>query len=193
MDSGDEAAIEKARQGDRDAFRLLVERHSRSVYRLAYRMTGTTNDAEDMVQETFLRAWKQIHRFDHRASFATWVHRICANCSLDHIRLRNRFQDLRGRAESEEEASDPFAQLPASAPSPERLAQSSQITAILVPAINELTEMERVAFIMRHYEGCSIDSIAEALNVQRGAAKHSVFRAVQKLRRALAPAMSSSR
>ena len=70
------------------------------------------------------------------------------------------------------------------APSPERLAQSSQITAILGPALDELSEMERAAFVLRHYEGLSIEEISAALGVQPGAAKHSVFRAVQKLRRA---------
>ena len=192
MDCGDEADIGRSRHGDRDAFRVLLERHSRSVFRLAYRMTENTNDAEDIVQETFLRAWKQIGRFDGRASFSTWVHRICANCSLDHIRRRNRFQDLHSSPEVEEQTADPMEQLPAASPSPERLAQSSQITAILIPALKELTEMERVAFVMRHYEGCSIEQISEALKVERGAAKHSVFRAVQKLRRALEPVRSGA-
>src|SRR5580658_8211464 len=94
MDAGDELAIGKAQRGDHDAFRLLVERHTQAVFRLAWRMTGNTIDAEDVVQETFLRAWKQLSRFDGRAAFGTWVHRICANCSLDHLRAR------KGKSES---------------------------------------------------------------------------------------------
>jgi RNA polymerase sigma-70 factor (ECF subfamily) len=191
MELGDDIAIGRARRGDRDAFRVLVERHAKAVFRLAYRMTGNETDAEDMVQETFLRAWKQIGKFDGRASFPTWLHRICANCSLDLIRRRKRRQSLYQPEDTE--GGDPFAQLPAASPSPERLAQSSQITAMLLPALNELSEMERVAFVMRHYEGQGIDEIAQALGVQSGAAKHSVFRAVQKLRRALEPAMSASK
>jgi RNA polymerase sigma-70 factor (ECF subfamily) len=191
MDLGDDIAISRARRGDRDAFRVLVERHAKAVYRLAYRMTTNETDAEDMVQETFLRAWKQIGKFDGRASFPTWLHRICANCSLDLIRARKRKQDL--YRTSDDDGGDPFAQLPAAAPSPERLAQSSQISAILVPALNDLTEMERTAFVMRHYEGMGIEEISVALGVQPGAAKHSVFRAVQKLRRVLEPVMSAGR
>ncbi len=190
MDLGDDIAISRARRGDRDAFRVLVERHARAVFRLAYRMTNSETDAEDMVQETFLRAWKQIAKFDGRASFPTWLHRICANCSLDLIRARKRKQEL--YQPFEDETSDPFSQIPAGSPSPERLAQSSQISAILVPALDSLSEMERTAFVMRHYEGMGIEEISEALGVQPGAAKHSVFRAVQKLRRALEPAMSAS-
>jgi RNA polymerase sigma-70 factor (ECF subfamily) len=181
---GDELAVDKARRGDHDAFRVLVERHARPVFRLAFRMTGNEIDAEDMVQETFLKAWKQIGRFDGRASFGTWLHRICANCALDHIRARKRKQDPQA-------GNDPLAQVATGAPSPERLAQSSQITAILGVALDELSEMERAAFVLRHYEGLSIEEISVALGVQPGAAKHSVFRAVQKLRRVLEPACSA--
>ncbi len=180
---GDEVAIDQAKRGDRDAFRVLVERHARPVFRLAFRMTGSETDAEDMVQETFLKAWKQIGRFDGRAAFATWLHRICANCALDHIRARKGKQDLHV-------GDDPLARVAAGAPSPERLALSSQVTTMLGAALDELSEMERAAFVLRHYEGLSIAEISATLGVQSGAAKHSVFRAVQKLRRALEPVMS---
>jgi RNA polymerase sigma-70 factor (ECF subfamily) len=188
--------IAKARRGDRDAFQSLVEQHSRAVFRLAWRMTGNETDAQDMVQETFLRAWKQMSKFDGRASLGTWLHRICANCSLDHIRARKRKQESMVPSDSTDTADntdDRMAKVPHHGPSPERLAQSSEITAILLPALDELSEMERTAFIMRHYEGLPIEEISRALGVEAGAAKHSVFRAVQKLRRALEPAMSGSR
>ena len=185
MEWSDDIAIRGTRRGDAEAFRVLVERHARSVFRLAYRMTTSETDAEDVVQETFLRAWKQIERFDHRASFATWVHRICSNCALDLIRARKRKQTF--QAGWGDEDSEPFGELPASCPSPERMAQSAQVLAILGPAMNELSEMERSAFVMRHYEGLAVDEIAIALGVAPGAAKHSIFRAVQKLRRALEP------
>jgi RNA polymerase sigma-70 factor, ECF subfamily len=180
----EELAIKKAQRGDHDAFRSLVERHTQAVFRLAWRITGNTIDAEDMVQETFLRAWKQLGKFDGRAAFGTWVHRIAANCSLDHIRSR------KGKVDA---AEDPLAHLAHGGPSPERLAQSAEITGILIPALDELTEMERAAFILRHYEGLPILEISRVLGVETGAAKHSVFRAVQKLRRALEPAVSGLR
>jgi len=191
MELSDELAIGRARRGDRDAYRVLVERHSRAVFRLAYRMIGNDIDAEDIVQDTFLKAWKQIGKFDGRASFPTWLHRICANCSLDLIRARKRKQELYQAPDSD--APDPFSQVPADSPSPERLAQSSQIAAVLIPAMNQLSEMERTAFVMRHYDGMGIEEISQVLGVQPGAAKHSVFRAVQKLRRALEPVMSAGK
>src|SRR6187397_1902630 len=85
----DAAAVAKAMGGDEDAFRELVERHSRSVFRLAYRMTGSAEDAEDIVQETFVRAYKQLARFESRSNFSTWLYRIGFNCSIDHLRGRD--------------------------------------------------------------------------------------------------------
>lgn len=143
-------------------------------------------DAEDLVQETFLKAWKQRDRFDGRASFGTWLHRICANCSLDLLRARKRRQEttVENRNDDSDELVDRVA---AETPSPERLTLSDEISGILHSALAELTSVERTAFVMRHYDGVGIEEIAVTLGVQPGAAKHSVFRAVQKLRRALEP------
>src|SRR5206468_7645604 len=90
MEDSDAALVKRARGGDHDAFRVLVERHSQALFRLAYRMTGNEHDSEDMVQETFLRAHRQLGRFESRSSFSTWLHRIAANCSLDLLRKRQR-------------------------------------------------------------------------------------------------------
>src|SRR5260221_3355900 len=87
------AVLDKARQGDSEAFRMLVEQHSRRAFQLAYRMTGNQQDAEDVVQESFIRAYRQLSRFEARAHFATWLHRIVANCSVDLIRSRRSRRD----------------------------------------------------------------------------------------------------
>src|SRR4029079_6665685 len=78
----------RAAAGDEGAFRTLVERHGRMVFNLAYRITAERTSAEDVVQETFLRAYRALDRFDGRAAFSTWIHRIAMNASLDHVRLR---------------------------------------------------------------------------------------------------------
>lgn len=184
MEWTDTQAAREAKLGNQQAFRVLVERHSRLVFRLAYRMTGNEQDAEDLVQESFLRAYKQIHTFDDRAAFGTWLHRICVNCSLDLLRARKK------RQSDEPSWLDSVA---APEPSPERLSQSSQVAQLLKPALGKLSENERTAFVLRHYEGSSIEEIAQVLGIQTGAAKHSVFRAVQKLRQSLAPAWGTTR
>jgi RNA polymerase sigma-70 factor (ECF subfamily) len=94
MEWTDAAAAEQARKGNQHAFRVLVERHSHTAFRLAFRMTGNEQDAKDLVQETFLRAYKKIGEFDGRAAFGTWTYRICTNCSLDLLRSRKTRREL---------------------------------------------------------------------------------------------------
>ena len=184
MDATESAAVlARARQGDNEAFRVLVEGHSRSVFRLAYRMTGNEQDAEDVVQESFLRAYRQLGRFESRANFGTWLYRIVANCSVDLMRAKQARHDI-----TRSESLDAAEQMPAAeVPGPERLAESAEIRARVGDALNALSPLERAAFTLRHYEGRSIDEISRTLGLGTSAAKHSVFRAVKKLRAALAP------
>src|SRR5437870_8534961 len=109
------AALARARRGDSEAFRELVERHSRSVFRLAFRITGNEHDAEDVVQESFLRAYRQLGTFQARADFGTWLYRIGANCALDLMRSK------RARPAGPAEHLLDEGALVAEAPGPERL------------------------------------------------------------------------
>lgn len=192
MEWTDGEAVDETRRGNKYAFRVLVERHSVSLFRLAYRMTGSEQDAEDLVQETFLRSYNQLHRFDGRAAFGSWLHRICVNCSLNLIRARKNRREQPAPAD-DEQGFHWLDQISASTPSPERLSESSQIAGMLGPALKMLTDAERTAFVLRHYEDCAIEEIARALGVQPNTAKQTVFRAVQKLRAALEPAWGTRR
>ena len=185
-------AVERARSGDSDAFRLLVEQHSRAIFRLAFRMTGNEQDAEDVVQETFLRAYKQLDRYEARSSFSTWLFRIASNYSLDLIRMRKRHEEKRERGSKAEER-DILQTISVNAPGPDRIAHSNQVQARVNEALNELSDQERTAFVLRHFEGLSIDEIGETLGTGTNATKHSIFRAVQKLRRSLEPLVSTAR
>lgn len=175
MELSDEAAVLAVRAGNRDEFRVLVEKYSRAVFRLGYRMTGNQQDAEDVVQEAFLRAFKQLNRYESRSSFSTWLYRIAANYSLDLIRARRSTDAVEDVVLTEPTAG------------PERLLESVQVQETLDMALGSLTQQERTAFVLRHYEGLSIEEISGTLGINNNAAKHSVFRAVQKLRKALAP------
>src|SRR5947207_12865479 len=160
MDASETAAVlARARQGDGEAFRALVERHSRSVFRLAFRMTGNEQDAEDVVQESFLRAYRQLGRFESRANFGTWLYRIVANCSVDLMRAKQARHD-QTRREPLETASDVSA---VNAPDPQRLAESGEIERRVQDALGALSPLERAAFTLRHYEGRSIDAIGRTL------------------------------
>jgi RNA polymerase sigma-70 factor (ECF subfamily) len=181
MHLDDAAAVALAARGDEDAFRVLVERHSRSVFRLAFRMTGTAEDAEDVVQETFVRAYRQLARFESRSNFATWLYRIGFNCAIDHLRSRNDKE-----TNPAPEVLDRLAPA-ATGPTSEDLVFAGQIGARVQQALNGLSEQERAAFLMRHYHGCSIEEICGALGLKTNAAKHSIFRAVKKMRTELQP------
>jgi len=177
--------VGRAAAGDEGAFRTLVDRHGRMVFNLAYRITTDRAAAEDVVQETFLRAYRALHRFDGRAGFGTWIHRIAMNASLDVLRQTRTRREV--AYETEEGALDPA---PSHVPGPERVAASGDLRRALGRAMGTLTEIERVAFVLRHYEGRSTVEIGEKLGLQSNATRQAVFRAVRKLRLALAPFMT---
>lgn len=185
MPPDDAAAVAQAKGGDEDAFRVLVERHGRGVYRLAYRMTGRPEDAEDVVQETFVRAYRQLDRFEARATFATWLYRIAFNCAIDYMRARPHRETPEAHDTLERHGTTE------SGPTHDDLVFATEIGERVQEALGALTAQERAAFVMRHYEGCSIDEIAAALGLRSNAAKHSIFRAVRKMRVALKPLVSA--
>src|SRR4051794_10347494 len=182
MEWSDREAAAEACRGNQQAFRVLVERHSHALFRLAFRMTGNEQDAEDLVQDTFIRAYRQLHRFDSRASFSTWLYRICTNRALDLIRARKVRKEYQP-VQKEEDGPGWLDTIAARDPSPERLTHSRQLADLLPSALENLTELERAAFVLRHYEGFNISEVSEALGLKASAAKQSIFRAVQKLRR----------
>lgn len=178
--------------GDQATFRVLVERHSRDVFRLAFRMTGNEHDAEDIVQETFLRAYRALHQFEARANFGTWLHRVAINCALDHLRrVKRREEESYAQNPAGEEEGDASSSIPSSGPTPERLLLSAELKRKIERAMAELTDRERAAFVLRHFEGCSIKEIGKVLGLRENAAKNAVFRAVQKLREALQPMVNT--
>src|ERR1700726_2704599 len=98
----DAVAVAQTLAGDRDAFRVLVEKHSRNVFRLAYRMTGNQHDAEEVVQEAFLRGYQKLGQFAARSNFGTWVYRIAANYAIDRMRQRQKEESLRQTPRAED-------------------------------------------------------------------------------------------
>lgn len=177
----DAVVLRQAAEGNAEAFRLLVDRHSRSVYQIAFRLTGRKEDAEDVVQETFIKAFRQLGRFEERSSVATWLYRIGFNCAIDLVRKR-------GKRETPELPAT-LDQRPVSdqVPTADDLVFASQIGAEVERAMADLSAQERAAFVMRHLHDCSIDDISRELGLKTNAAKHAVFRAVRKMRVALGP------
>ncbi len=197
MVGSDAASVERARAGDDDAFRVLVERYSRRIFRLAFRMTGNEHDAEDVVQETFLRAYRRLNQFESRANFGTWLYRIAVNCSFDVMRARQKHEELHQSTNAAEQgdpsrAEEPL-QLAASDPAPDRLALSAEVRREVASALELLSPNEKAAFVLRHFEGASMKEIGEALGIRTNATKNTIFRAVRKLRERLEPLTSPTK
>jgi len=193
MEVTDAAVVAQVLAGDQDAFRILVERHTRGIYTVIYRMTGNPQDTEEIIQEAFLRAYRSLERFELRSSFATWLYRIAVNRTLDFLNAK-KMTDVHPITENPDpEGRGEEVQLQSAAPGPDRLLLSTEIKSRIAGAMKRLTPVERLAFTLRHIEGKSIEEISAALNLRTDAAKNSVFRAVQKLRQQLAPLMSATK
>jgi RNA polymerase sigma-70 factor, ECF subfamily len=192
--ASDAVVVERTLAGDRDAYRVLVERHSRNIYRLAYRMTGNSHDAEEVVQEAFLRGFQKLKQFAGSSNFGTWVYRIAANYAIDLLRQRRVDESRRAattKATEDAPELDLLSRVSDPGPSPERLAGSTELAARMTAALNTLTPAERTAIVMRHWDGCGIEEIADVLKSNGNATKNTVFRAVAKLRKALEPFVES--
>lgn len=173
--------VSAARRGDRDAFGRLVESHARPVFRVCFRIAGREALAEEAVQETFIKAWRKLPGFDGRSAFATWLHRIAVNAALEQLR-----REKRHRAEPGPEQADPAATAWVDgAPAPDRLADSAAVSRHMTAALEQLSALERTAFVMRHFQEQPLLEICAVLNLRESAAKQAIFRAVKKMRAAL--------
>jgi RNA polymerase sigma-70 factor, ECF subfamily len=188
MDKADTEAIRKVLAGDRDAYRVLMERHFHAVVRVAFRITGDEADAEEVAQEAFLRAYNKLPTFRQDAAFSTWVMRIAMNTSLNLVERRKRDLSYRApRIADEPTADDGTVRIADTNHGPEDALLTREAVSIREAAMAQLTPMERTAFTLRHMEDVSMTEIATALNITVNSAKQAVFRAVSKLRRSLAP------
>ena len=185
MDKVEHDAIDGVLRGDRDSYRTLVDLHYPVVFRLAVRITGSTQDAEEVAQEAFLRAYTKLADFRQDARFATWIHRIAVNTALNLVERRSR--DLNRLADPITAGDASFAEPPDRQATPERALLDREAASLRQAAMAALTPMERTAFTLRHMEDLPIPEIAAALHVPANSAKQAVFRAVTKLRRSLAP------
>jgi RNA polymerase sigma-70 factor, ECF subfamily len=185
MQGNDHSIVRAVLAGDKEAYGALVRAHSATVFRVAFRITGNEADAEEIVQEAFLRGYQRLETYERRSAFGTWIYRIAVNCALNRvskpgIEAEYRHGEDTDPAEGTVQVATPDAD-------PERVLLSREISAVQETAMQRLTPTEKCAFVLRHIEDRSMSEIAEVLEIAPNAAKQAVFRAVQKLRRELAP------
>ena len=177
-DQEERTLIEKAQAGDADAFADLIEMHGTLVYNLALRTLSDVQEAEDVAQETFVRAWKALPRFRADARLSTWLYRIATNLCYGRL----------PRLKRELAALDPDLEidLPDERQRVEDALVSAEMIALLNRAVNQLPESYRLLISLRHMQGLSYAEIAEVANLSLGSVKTGIYRARQQLRRMLA-------
>ena len=182
MDSSKEKElIEMARNGREEAFRQLVEANMRRVYSVALKFTYRHADADDIAQETFIKAYQALKKFQGNSSFGTWVYRIAINCCLNRKRSKAR--------KIEESHSDELNEMIPDdrTPSMERAVFGGQVRGKVEKALGKLSKQQRAIFIMKHLQHQKISEIAEHLGCAEGTVKQQLFRAVRRMRDELKP------
>lgn len=180
--------IKRAQAEDIDAFCLLAERYARRIYLLASHYCRNKQDAEDLSQEVWLKAYLALRTFRFDSSFYTWLRRITINTFLNHRRasfFRRRGQTTAVQLLQIDSEEQPVLIEPSSG-SQENIYNKLLFESV-VNALGELTASQRLAFLLRHYEGMSYEEIATAMNCSPGTVKKGVWRAIGKLRARLSP------
>ena len=185
----DNVLIREAQRGNRVAFEELVRQYDQAVLRLALRLTASESDAQDIYQEAFLKAYRNLAGFRFECSFYTWLYRIVTNLCLDHMRKRKvRKEDAPVAMASDgseinllDQVSDDRA-----GANPERDLMRRELGHKIGRALTRLTPRERTVFELKHYQGLKLRTIGEMLHTTEETAKNTLFRATQKLRGALA-------
>jgi RNA polymerase sigma-70 factor (ECF subfamily) len=176
----EQSLIQRAQKGDPEAFATLVDEHQRYVYNLALRVVRDENEALDLTQETFVRAWTALPNFRGQSQFRTWLYRITTNLCYNRLPgLRRSLNDLGDDVlpdvpESEDTASNPL-----------RVLESNEIRIQLHQAIDQLDANYKILIVMRYHDELSYEEIASLLNLPLGTVKTGLFRAREKLRLAL--------
>ena len=185
MQENDHSVVRAVLAGDKEAYGALVRAHSATVFRVAFRITGNEADAEEIVQEAFLRGYQRLESYERRSAFVTWIYRIAVNCALNQVSRPGIEAEYRHGEETD--PTEKTVQVATPDADPERVLLSREISAAQQTAMQRLTPTEKCAFVLRHLEDRSMNEIAAVLEIAPNAAKQAVFRAVQKLRRELAP------
>jgi RNA polymerase sigma-70 factor (ECF subfamily) len=185
----DDDLIREAQRGQRSAFDALVRRYDQSVLRLALHMLGNEQDAQDIHQEAFIKAYRHLGNFRFECSFYTWLYRIVTNLCLDQLRRRkSRREDPATVLDSSGDEMDLMANVPdtRAMANPGRELDRKVMSERISDALSQLTPRERTVFELKHYQGLKLRTIGDMLNTTEETAKNTLFRATRKLRTNLA-------
>lgn len=179
----DKTIIEQVLSGDNDAFGLLVEEYQTRIYNLCLRMCGDPDDAFDLSQETFVRAWKALAGFQFESAFSTWLFRLCSNICLDYLRAKKRRAAV--SLTMTDEDGETQLDLPDPAKGPEEQLLAAEDREALIKALNSLPADQRQIITLRAINGLSYTEIAQVMQLQEGTVKSRLSRARTNLRNKL--------
>lgn len=181
MSTEESRLIAQVREGNFIAFRKIMEAHQKEIFYLAYDMTGNRQDAEDLSQEIFIKAFHAMQHFRGDAKIGSWLYRIAVNTCIDKLRQKkDEMYDI--SAEFDESGSVPHRYL-ATDPeeNPENKAENSMMQRYIRNALHKLSPGERSVFVLRHYHDLPLAEIAQILNLSLGTVKSQIHRALKKL------------
>ena len=184
MTESDTDLVRRAQADDIDAFCLLAQRYARRIHLLAFHYCRNAQDAEDLSQEVWLKAYQALRSFRSDSSFYTWLRRITINAFLNH--RRSSLFRWRGETTTVQLVQIDAEPLETRSVSPENIYNKVLFESV-IEALAQLTPTQRLAFLLRHYEGMTYDEIANAMNCSAGTVKKGVSRAIVKLRAKLSP------
>jgi RNA polymerase sigma-70 factor (ECF subfamily) len=179
--NNDICLVKRVRSGETQAFTEIVQENKKKIFYLAYDLTGSPQDAEDLSQEVFLKAFRAMKTFKGEASIGSWLYRITLNAFLDKKRKLS-FQAERAQQPLEE---DMEIVNPTEPKNPENYAESQQLKKQIEAALTQLSPRERAVFVMRHYQDMPGKEVGKILNISEGTVKSLLFRAVKKLQKLL--------
>jgi len=185
----DFSLVREAQRGNHDAFEQLVHIHDRDVLRLAFRITGSNNDIQDICQEAFLKIYKKLDSFRFECSFSTWIYRIVTNVCFDHLRKsRSRKEKSAVERNAEGEEYNLLDQITDTKPAhqPEQEAYRREAGVQVLLALQRLTSHERAVFELRYFRELKLRTVGERLNISEASVKTTLSRATQKLKSQLA-------
>ncbi|MDW8368355.1 MAG: sigma-70 family RNA polymerase sigma factor [Abditibacteriales bacterium] len=185
MSLSDEQLVQRCRAGDRTAFNELVSRHYRGIYRLTLRQVGNLTDAEDLTQETFVKAYAALAQFNMAQKFTTWLYAIAVHLCIDHARKR-RVPTVSWEEENDEGSTISLLdRLPDDAPQPDEVVERADLSMRVRQAMLSLPPKYRAVVLLRHIEGLRIEEIAKTLDMPLGTVKTNLFRARKILEKKL--------
>lgn len=190
--STDEEIIEDVLRGRMDRYRELVDRYQRAIWKLAYGFVGNFEDAKEISQEGFLKAYRHLGRFHRRSRFSTWLYRIIANQCKDFLRQKARQPRLLSPTPYPNETEDSILfQLADPAGDPSDAAANKELARAISTSIRGLPMKQQTAFILHHLYGMSIEDVSQVMRCRVGTVKAHLFRACENLRAAIAPYRST--